>query len=213
MTYNFYVPAFFVVNYLLVKLNRTYIVLEYMSKIVTVLAVVSLIFWFLCSIVHVLNFNTSVWIDWGQIKQVRSFHNVHFETQAVTLMGRNIIRNTGIFCEAPMYSFDLVISLFYNLLFNRKKSNITIFILLVTILTTLSTTGILMLLYAFLVMFVYKKQSQKILIVLKNLLMIIVIPVLVVVGIVFLTMKMQTGSYLTRMDDITGLIQYWQLHP
>ena len=70
-----------------------------------------------------------------------------------------------------------------------------------------------MLLYAFLVMFVYKKQSQKILIVLKNLLMIIVIPVLVVVGIVFLTMKMQTGSYLTRMDDITGLIQYWQLHP
>lgn len=213
-TYGFYIPLFFLINFLLTKTNKTFLIIDYIYKWTVLFAAVSLIMWFLVSISGLLKFDGNVWMDWGTIRQIPSFHNIYFQTQIVSVMGTNVVRNTGIFCEAPMYSYVLVVSLFYKILFKKESNRLSGFILVATILSTLSTTGIIMMLYALLVAFLLKEvKKDRILIILKEFILVILAPLAVLLAIIAFMQKTKTGSFLTRMDDITGLLRYWKFNP
>lgn len=120
-------------------------------NVTVVLAVVSLFFWFL-SIIGV-SPNMSVNISWGSTHSVPGYFHLHFIAQgSINFLGINTIRNTGVFDEAPMYSYVLCIAFLIHM-FIPKQFKIMDFIsiiLIITILSTTSTTGIIILLLSIL---------------------------------------------------------------
>lgn len=96
--------------------------LEKFSNIVFLLAVISLIFYFLGTITNIIKPTGNVEISWGGIKNINSYFGMHFNIQKQDIFGLDIYRNTGIFTEAPMYSLVLSISLCIELFFKEKIS-------------------------------------------------------------------------------------------
>lgn len=126
------------------KIPKIFFILR---KAISLLAIVSLIFYFLY-IFGILHQNSSLFINWGTPRWVDGIFYLHFFPQgSATFLGFNIIRNTGIFSEAPMFSFVLSIGLIIYFYIEKPQSFITFqsVILMLTLLTTTSTTGLILL--------------------------------------------------------------------
>lgn len=112
-------------------------------NLIFVLASVSLILWLLISILHLLDTNSVISINWGYKQNVGTFHNLYFETQGIDFSGRYITRNTGIWPEAPMYAMILSFGLIIECYITKKKRSFVLFVLCLTLLSTFSTSGFL----------------------------------------------------------------------
>ncbi|EKK21028.1 hypothetical protein [Fructilactobacillus florum] len=126
-------------------------ILRAIVRMTCLLALLSLFFWILAEV----NFPVDdyLFIDWGSKHNVFGFYGLHFLAQEPAgFFGLNLIRNTGLYAEAPMFSFVLSVSFVFNLFYLQKDISYRFRngLLLVTIFTTVSTTGILI---AFLAIF------------------------------------------------------------
>ena len=110
-------------------------------KIILIFALVSLIFWTFGSILKVIHPTNVVINNWNGGLPTPSYFNLYFETQGIHFFGTTIIRNSGIFVEAPMWSLMLSSALIIQELF-LENSIKRLSLLTLTILTTVSTTGI-----------------------------------------------------------------------
>lgn len=121
------------------------------SNIVYIISLCSLFFFLFgttLGIIQPTNIYSADLINWGGLTYKDYFH-LYNEAQETTIFGTEFIRNIGIFLEAPMYAYVLLISLYFELFLrknnlNKKKYERRIILLLITIATTLSTTGIVM---------------------------------------------------------------------
>lgn len=116
-------------------------------NVVVVLSAISLMFWILILLFKLKSTGT-IKVVWGQpYSLIQTYYYLHFNTQDVWwITGTSLMRNTGIFTEAPMYSLILIVALVFNNLLNfeNTKSNfIKTLILFMTIITTISVTGII----------------------------------------------------------------------
>jgi len=107
-------------------------------------------------------------IDFGSYnnepRQINSYFNLHFDTQKMGIGGFTLIRNSGIFCEAPMYAIILLVTFMFQLFIDEIEfSKRNFYILVVTIITTVTTTGIICTSLMLFLAFVYKKFEVKIL--------------------------------------------------
>lgn len=122
-------------------------IFEKLVKIVTLLGLISIVLWILGSLLDLLPFSF-VNTDWssgrdGLFLPVKSYYNLMFESQGeVSIFGIKLIRNCGIFPEAPMYGFVLVIALILNEFILNRENNLYTVILSMTIFTTTSYTAI-----------------------------------------------------------------------
>ena len=110
-------------------------------KIILIFAIVSLIFWTFGSILKVVHPTNVVINNWNGGLPTPSYFNLYFETQGIHFFGTTIIRNSGMFAEAPMWSLMLSSALIIQELF-LENSIKRLSLLTLTILTTVSTTGI-----------------------------------------------------------------------
>jgi putative membrane protein len=110
-------------------------------KIILIFAIVSLIFWTFGSILKVVYPTNVVINNWSGGLPTPSYFNLYFETQGTHFFGTSIIRNSGMFAEAPMWSLMLSSALIIQELF-LENSIKRLSLLTLTILTTVSTTGI-----------------------------------------------------------------------
>lgn len=177
-------------------------------NVVIVLCLISLVFWVLSAIFKILKPTNVMKIVWGKpYSSIDSYFNLHFYTQDVWwITDSPLIRNTGIFAEGPMYALILMIALMFNnlLCFEKTKSNLLkTIILFITMLTTISVTGIIsaVIILAFNIkeyILPLSKLKQKIFLVSLVILIIIMIPL----GTMLATKKMNTGSAIHRNMDI-----------
>lgn len=131
------------------RINGKMIFLKF-SNIVVCLAGISLFFWCLGSIMGIIDYTIMIPNTWGGDRFIPTYYGLYFETQnalATSESTESIIRNSGIFNEAPMHNFVLCFALSIELFLREKFSFIKSLVLLVTIFTTLSTTGFLVLLF------------------------------------------------------------------
>lgn len=113
------------------------------SDVTVVLAVVSLAMWVSCSVLQAVPATAMFPYRWAPDKGfVPTYYGIYFETQQVG----DTWRNTGMFCEGPMYNMVLCAALSMECFIRPVKSKARIFILSVTVLSTLTTTGQLFLL-------------------------------------------------------------------
>ena len=76
-----------------------------------IIAVASLVMWFLCSILQVVPATSFFPYEWGSsIDFIPTYWGVYFETQSIAPLGEKIWRNTGIFNEGPMYNMALCVA-------------------------------------------------------------------------------------------------------
>lgn len=197
---------------------RTETVMRLLKKYVDVmflLAIISLFMWVSCTLMGLVKPSGNVWISWGETHAIKSYYNIYYETQNALLLGKSIIRNTGIFTEAPMYSLHLIIAFSLEFFLFKRKSKLIV--LAITIITTVSTTGIILL-----VIFIGLKEIIKIFSVnyqkmkVVDLIRIVIIPVaailMAVTVISLLTAKFGRTSGMTRMDDYTAGFLVWKQH-
>lgn len=132
------------------------------SNIVTILALISLVYWVLGSNIEVIQptmYVPNTWAGDG-VRLIPTYHFVYFETQQTSFMGYETFRNSGIFNEGPMYNMILCTALAMELFLRPRKSLWRIIILAITIVTTFTTTGFLFLILAG-AWIVFKFFSQK----------------------------------------------------
>lgn len=116
-------------------------ILDKMVQIISFLAYISLFFWLFGSVLNIIsptNYVINAWTD-GTITP--SYYNLHFDTQGVSFLGIQFIRNSGIFAEGPMWNLILSLALMIQVLLLTKNIKREI-LLIFTIFSVASTTGI-----------------------------------------------------------------------
>ena len=202
--------------------NQTipFILIKY-KNIIILVAMISLFFWLLGPILHLIAPDGYVLSNWsafnGIALYVPSYHNLYFEAQTLSTSITNLPRNTAIFTEAPMASLNFSLALLIETLYppvSDKSSKIKKIILILALITTFSTTGYLFLILLFCIKFFTSQKSN-----INKRYVIILIPIILFIGIVIVMLLLNeklnfdSGSSGIRLDDYkVGLIA-WMSHP
>lgn len=209
----FYVffPAILLCIIIYSKINERFRLFYKISDVTIVLSIISLILWLLCSIFKIVPFNDSIMINWGGYHAIKGFYNIYYQTQSATIFGYEIIRNTGIFTEGPMYSLCLSISLLIEFFLRSKINKKRILILILAMISTISTAGYIVILLCILGKFITdKSQTNKYIKVIKVLLIIIMAFLIIFAGIRLFKEKMNTHSYNVRVNRYILELSIWK---
>lgn len=191
------------------------------SNVMVVLAMISLLFYFFTSVFSILKPTSEVTLEWGYSRTISSYFNLHYIIQQSYLGGIRIVRNTGIFTEAPMYSYCLVIALAVQEFFGTKKRRLKVSILLMAIITTMSATGIIMVCIIIALQYFKNNKKKKSKNLIKEYIKMVFIPVLLIILVSIGTLVIQNKinessisgnytSYSTRLDDFRAGYEAWK---
>lgn len=211
LVFDFFLPLMYLY---LDKLSKKEIInfLKKMVNVIVVLCCISLVFYFLSTIIKVLKPTNTIKILWAKpYSEIDSFFYIHFNTQVIYWVTNSpLMRNTGIYTEGPMYALILVIGLMLNCLIINEKNKynyIKSLIISITAITTFSFTGILctgiiLLIYVFDLYQRLNKRKKYVMIIVSFTIAIILIPLIIS----FIEKKMITTSASHRkMDFINGI--------
>lgn len=195
-------PLLLVILILINEQNKLKDWLMYFVNITIFLAIVSLFFWFFGSNLNIISSTDYLINKWNNGGIAVSYYNIYFETQRIAIMDNVIIRNSGIFAEAPMWNLILNIALMIQTLF-LGKINYKSFILVLSILSTVSTTGLYVigLIIAYKIIFEVSGWKKYIAVTL--------VPILLVVLSLVWENKSETASASIRFDDFYAGIKAW----
>lgn len=217
---DFIIRFLFLLNFFIIyifhksKQNNMECLLIKFANIVVILAIISLIFYILGTTFNLITNSNEVLIEWGGFRYIKSYYNLYYEAQIIPFGGSRIIRNTGIFTEAPMYNFNLCIALAVLIFIDKNKNIKKIIVLLVTILTTFSTTGILIAALLVFIRIIQYKSKNNTYISIKLVLLPVVLLICIIISLYFLNDKINgtSGSYIVRMDDYISGYNAWKQH-
>lgn len=195
-------PLLLVIVVLINEQNQLKDWLIYYINITILLSVVSLFFWILGSNLNIISSTDYLINKWSDGGVAVSYYNIYFETQRIAIMDNVIIRNSGIFAEAPMWNLILGLALMIQTLF-LEKNNYKTLILVLTILSTVSTTGIYIigLIIAYKIIFEVSGWKKYIALTL--------VPILLLVLLFVWENKSDTSSATIRFDDYRAGFYAW----
>lgn len=186
------------------------------TDVICLLAIVSLVFWFLGEVLEVIQPNGYVDITWGNFSSIKGYYGIHYAFQLDTTFFPDayLYRNSSIFTEAPMFNLWLDIALAVEIFLKPKASKLRVALLAFTVLTTLSVTGILFLVLCVVLSAMLRirnmTQTQACVFILVA---IVVIPLLAAVVITSLNLKVDTRSYEMRIADYVDGVLLWMDYP
>lgn len=185
----------------------------------TVIAGISLFFWFFGSILKVISPTGTVLSTWtGQnyVKSVPSFFGIYFQPQMTLFTGwsiSNFARNSAIYVEAPIASLNFCLALGVNLFLEKKPSRIKTCILILAVLSTTSAMGFLILLLCVLGKILTSNNRIKFISFFKIFVLPFLIIIAILAGIVIFNQKMSVNSGFLRIDDFLAGFKAWLMHP
>lgn len=187
-------------------------VLNAYINLILIIAVLSVFFWLLGSILHWITPNKLVELSWGQYDRlISSYHNIYFETQ----MSNSVWRNSAVFTEAPMAALNFLLALALSVFFydNKKNKNMFIIILIIAGLTTLSVTMYIGIIILFFLKFIEKSSINKKANIIKYLLSVVVLPIIIILINKLFNAKLNTQSGADRSLDYINSFLAWQNSP
>ncbi|TCS74139.1 MULTISPECIES: O-antigen ligase family protein [Lachnospiraceae] len=219
MKFIFFIPMMTVVY--AVNSNLLIDIVKKMSRFTVFLAGMSIISYLASFVLPNLGTFT---IFWGKVRQAENFL-FFFSSQRQEIAGHYVMRNTGIFCEAPMYAFVLIMALAVELFFYKKTKTKSVILLILTIVTTYSVTAVILMMCLMVAKYYYgniafewqgdyeiykrrKKSATRYLVVLVGV-------IIASIGVYYLMkFKMNTGlSYSKRIDDYIAGFAAWRQNP
>lgn len=215
ITYTFVFVMFAVYASGIIYDSQQEILFRAFSKTITIIAAISVFFWLFGSILNLLP-KVAVQYIWGREYAYTGYSYFFLYFENPVQAAGNIIRNTGIFTEAPGYvdrlCYALGIELFY---YSKHPHKIRLTILLVAMLTTLSSKAFILLLYFVGVKWIFYANVKSMWGRLTHILVVIcaIITSYFLFSIV-MEKEMETdSSSLTRIDHLLSGIKTWLQHP
>lgn len=195
---------------------------ETYKNVIVFLAFISIFFYFGGTLLKIIpgipmSYTNNGWWNSGTNYYYLSFIN---DWQTVSIGGNSIIRNIGIYMEAPGFAVALVYALWWEMIgSNRpiKKSNIII--LLITIITTFSAKAYSI---AVIVLFVYAYLQKENIGKWWKRIRIIFLPIILILAIVIIVSSIGSrmansgsglSSFAIRSYDYVATIRAWLDHP
>ncbi len=184
-------------------------------KIVVILSLISLFFWFTADCLKIIKPTNYSYIDFGtqnkKPRKINSYFYLHFDTQKINNF---LTRNSGIFSEAPMFAIIILMALMFQMFESKiKHSKFNIYILFFTIFTTITTTGIICSLLLF---FFYIIAKEKKYLIFKQLKYFIIPVIALIFTILFYNVmeeKFSTLSYSNRILDYKNAFNVFIQNP
>lgn len=201
----YYFMSFPLILVILILSNEQNQLKDWLIKFINItilLSIVSLFFWVLGSNLNIISPTDYLINKWSDGGVAVSYYNIYFETQRISVMDNAIIRNSGIFAEAPMWNLILSIAIMIQTLF-FGRNNYKTFILVLTILSTISTTGIYIIGLIIAYKIIFEVSGW------KKYISLTLIPVLLIVLSIVWQEKSETASTSIRFDDYRAGIQAW----
>lgn len=195
--------------------NDLSILLDAFSRVVTIFSLISLVFWLMGSILHIIPGKEAIYY-WGSEypKKSINYFNVYYENP-VQATDNGIIRNTGLFTEAPGHAVRIVYALCIELFYKTNRNKLRISILALTMISTLSSKGIIILAYiicAFVL--ISQKKTNKALYYLQFILVIIIVVISSIVSISIFNNEMSSkSSDIVRYDHMVSGFKTWLQYP
>ncbi|MBQ5951075.1 MAG: hypothetical protein IJL66_02870 [Lachnospiraceae bacterium] len=191
------------------------------SRVMLILAVVSLFFWLFGSVLDILPGRRELVYYWADhYRTTYTYFYMYFENPVQNNV-HSTLCNVGIFAEAPGYSGFLTYALLIEMVTRKfadtkdkqRKAIISIVIFVVTLLSTSSTKGIIVVMIAIAINYVSKGSRNRSAAVVK-----IVAASVAIAGIAFVSSaligeKMLTTSGMVRMDDFIAGLKAFLQHP
>jgi len=193
--------------------GHLFIFIERYINLTVLLAVISLFFWLLGSVLHIIKPSGKVVNDWGGGQSINSYFNLYFEPQAEWFHDLKLIRNSSIFTEAPMYAVVLLSAIIIYLFVFNRRYNWKMAFLSLAVLSSLTTSGVLIVFiihilkffkYSFIINLWLEKRRWTLVISTLSLVL------LGVLAYVFSRNKFGSGSYNTRLDDYVAGFKAWR---
>ncbi|MBE6924171.1 MAG: hypothetical protein E7466_02880 [Ruminococcaceae bacterium] len=209
-------PMLFMLFSELYRHGRLFSLMRRFADVMCILAVVSLFFWISGEVLGLIQPNGYVNITWGNFNVVKGYYGIHYAFQYDTTFfpDQHLLRNSGIFSEAPMFNLWLNLAVAIELFLKPRASKLRIVLLAVTIVTTLSVTGILFLVLCVLLFAIsHIRSMNKLQTCMMVLMALVVLPVLAYVVYHSMTLKVDTDSYEMRISDYSDGIQLWMDYP
>lgn len=223
-------PLFFTYIYLKIYNKEGYVYLYALSDVVFVIAIISLFFWLFGSILGIITTNESLTVQFGNPFEAPSYLGIYFEHQTVNVFGiENVIRNQGIFCEAPLYVTYLALALgveVYIRPWRKEIKNRTPFIqhvrplnifkviiLMITLVTTLTTSGYVIAIILLVSLFYSYPINRKYAFKLKLIIGIILLVCAIACALYIIIDKADSMSFRIRVDDYMACFKAWLTSP
>lgn len=185
--------------------NRNAIIRTYINSLCNVIFFVSflsLLFYLIGTNLNIIlpnakyDYSTIGWADFDY----KSYYGLYFEGQRTFFFGKTIIRNIGLFVEAPVFAYVLITALFCELFWKNKISIFRVAILSLTIISSFSTTGITICLILILVYLYQTKMKKSFWKLFAPIAFIVVVNI--TLTIVFDKLAIGNDSGSTRIDDL-----------
>ena len=198
-----------------VKKNRLRNLLDSFSMVVTIIAAISVFFWLFGSVLHLIP-KSPIYYYWGREYPYRGYSYFFLYFENPVQASGSIIRNTGIYTEAPGYVTRLMVALCIEMFyFSKRPHKIRMIILLIAMMSTLSSKGLIILIYFIGVRwFFYSELKFK----MNKFVHLCIILVAIVIGSVAIKWILQaelstSSSSMTRYDHMRSGIITWLQHP
>lgn len=218
-TLNVMLSCVLIVMYNMVKKRNGNVVdlLICFKNIILFIATISLILWFLGSVIEIIQPTGTSLTNWtGNANQtiVNSYFGVYFSYQKISFFDKlYIVRNIAIFNEAPMSSLCFSLGLMIELLFSDKWKMKNCVILVAAIISTFSTTGYIIATVVCVYKYIRSNSQYSILKLIKVLCVPVLICVVLCIANSLIQEKLSTFSGMARSDDFVSGVRAWLLHP
>lgn len=214
--FRLYVPLVLWIIYLgdQYRQGKALVIFKKYSDIVVAFALVSVVLYLFGTVLHLLPSSIDYYYWRGTTLSANNYFHLMYEAQEEQFFGMKLIRNCGIFCEAPGYATPLCLSLSYELFGAPKLNKTRVGILLLTVLTTWSTKAICIALCIVLfkmmkIVFAKERKGRGFLVIFK-LLFPFIIGFAIIIAIAVLSNKMQQHSFLLRVDSVTASLKVFR---
>jgi len=185
------------------------------SDIMVALSAISVVLYVFGSLLHLLPYHYTTYYWAGMTQTAKGYFHLLYETQTEEFFGIRMVRNSGIFCEAPSYAVPLILSLFYESFFPQSISKKRVAILSAAILTSFSAKAILIACIVFglkVIHYAYVNRSPNRYRQIVRLFVPIAVVVLAVTAVSVFDQKTDTVSFISRMDNLNSTMTAWRSH-
>lgn len=194
-------------------------------NLILIISVISLFFWALGSIADIIPYCKQQEYFWAdRYNTTYSWYGLYYENP-IQNIGQRIVRNMGIFAEAPAFSGHLIYaSIIEGTFYYEDKRQHSKFdqnikhyckmaILFLAMLSTLSTKGIIAIGLICGLMLLFMECRDRIDMVIKLFVVIAAACLTIAVSVLLIAQKSGTGSGMMRIDDFQSCIKAWKASP
>lgn len=188
--------------------------LHKLADIVTVLTVLSLFFYLFGTLLDLIPGKGTVSYSWGgTIRTCPTYFHLLYESQKINFFGVTLVRNCGVFPEAPGFAIFLVLATATEVLLRGRPRLWRCLLYTVATVTTYSAKAIVLVAAVFALKYVLTPTDGGFTRKLKG----VAVPAALLgvgaVAVVLLWDKMQTVSGFMRLDDVAACFKTWLTAP